>query len=385
MKHSMPNRRHLLVSLLCFLLISVFQNCGQPGSIAVNNDQKITDLAEDTSPTPTSPPAPAPTPPPASPTPVPNAPTSPTVTYKDYQKSVVVNQSTSKVDVLVVIDNSGSMGFEQKNMAARFSSFMGKLQGLDWQIGIVTTDVTTDGTNSFRKDGRLLPFDGLKKNLISSTDDLLTVQNEFSKVIQRPIGEGSGNEQGIKATYRAIERALELSGPNVAMVRPGAALSVIVVTDADETAISTTDIKNKPEKLLEMVNAQLPGKTFKFNSIIVRDGDLACLNLSGSANEGYGKAYQKLTDLTSGVLGSVCESDYGKQLSVIGDSTVEMVRVVTLDCAPADSNKDNIADLVVKNGNNMILNNYTLNGRIVTFNNVLDVGSYNFNYRCAVQ
>ncbi|PRP95400.1 hypothetical protein ENSA5_39910 [Enhygromyxa salina] len=52
-----------------------------------------------------------------------------------------------KVDVLLVIDNSGSMGEEQANLAANFGPFIEKLEdaGADYRIGITTTDL--GGTN----------------------------------------------------------------------------------------------------------------------------------------------------------------------------------------------------------------------------------------------
>lgn len=372
------SKRYLVLGVSFFLLISLFQNCGQPGTIAVSESQKITDLDDGAISTP--PPEPNPNP----------------GSFSDHEKIVTVNQSSNKVDVLVVIDNSISMSLEQQSMATRFSSFLARLQGLDWQVGIVTTDVRDSGISNTalqKTDGRLLPFSSLQRNVIKSTDNEIDAQSAFASVIQRPLNEGSGNEQGVKATYRALERALEATGPNVGLIRPGAALSVVLVSDSDETVNgneltgveATFGEKNKAANLLSYVNTTFPGKPFKFNSIIVRDQDLNCLNLARSGNEAYGKNYQKLTNLTSGVLGSVCESDYGNQLSVIGDSTTELVRNVTLDCAPADSDKNGVVDLVVKDANNVVLNNYTLSGRIVTFVAALPIGSYKFNYRCLVQ
>ncbi|PRQ05978.1 vWA domain-containing protein [Enhygromyxa salina] len=48
-----------------------------------------------------------------------------------------------KVDVLLVIDNSGSMGDEQANLAANFGPFIERLElaGADYRIGITTTDI----------------------------------------------------------------------------------------------------------------------------------------------------------------------------------------------------------------------------------------------------
>ncbi len=375
MKLSYIIKRYLVLAVSSFMLISLFQNCGQPGSIAVSADQKLTDLDDGT-------PGPPP-PPPGNPA------------YRNYDKNLTVNPATTKVDVLVVVDNSGSMSVEQSNMGMRFASFLGKLQGLDWQVGIVTTDVQTNNTAAF-KDGRLLRFNRLNKNLINSTDDIATAQLAFQETVQRPNGEGSGNEQGVKATFRALERAASSADANNGLIRSGAALSVILVSDADETVAgngsagdpNTFGDKNKTENLQAYIATNYPGKTFKFNSIIVRDGDVACLNLAGSGNEGYGRNYQKLTNATSGVLGSVCEADYGNQLSVIGDNTVENVRTVALDCNPVDSDGVGGVNLVVTSGaaNTVVpASSYTLSGRIVTFAQPLAVGSYKFSYTCLVQ
>jgi len=52
-----------------------------------------------------------------------------------------------KVDVLLVIDNSGSMGDEQANIAANFGPFIETLEeaGADYRIGITTTDMGGSG------------------------------------------------------------------------------------------------------------------------------------------------------------------------------------------------------------------------------------------------
>jgi hypothetical protein len=379
MSFSRISKRTLGTAILGLILISFFQNCGQPGSIVANSgSEKVSDAPVDVAlgdevdtpavPTPEEEP-----------------------TLKSYEKVVKINASSNKVDVLVVVDNSGSMSFEQENMANRFNNFLGKLQGLDWQVGITTTDVTTDRKYSEVKGGRLLYFSRMKSYLIKATDDQINAQKAFAQTVQRPSNEGSSKEQGIKATYRALERSLDAKGPNVGLVRDGAALSVILVSDSDETVdnkkpgdVTTFGDKNKGENLLKYIKTQFPNKIVKFNSIIVRDKDKDCLYLKDSGNEAYGKNYQALTNLTSGVLGSVCETDYANQLSIIGDSTTEMTKVVTLECAPVDGDKNGSLDLTVKNSLGVMQNNYTVSGRIVTFAQVLAVDTYTFNYRCLV-
>ncbi len=58
---------------------------------------------------------------------------------------------TNKVDVLFVVDSSGSMANERAALGSRLANFTSGLVGLDWQICVTSTDPT-------REKGNLLPF-----------------------------------------------------------------------------------------------------------------------------------------------------------------------------------------------------------------------------------
>ncbi|MBX9768356.1 MAG: hypothetical protein K2X47_13865, partial [Bdellovibrionales bacterium] len=74
-----------------------------------------------------------------------------------------VSDGPAAVDVLVVVDNSGSMTFEQQNMADRVGSLVDALNAgaggkLSWRIAVTTTDLSDlNGSNRF-SGGRLLEF-----------------------------------------------------------------------------------------------------------------------------------------------------------------------------------------------------------------------------------
>ncbi len=419
MKLQQKHRSYLTLSILGLLLLFNFQNCGQPGSINVSSKDDVVDLstkdpavdpvttkapeADSTNNTTTS-------------TTIPVS-TMPTPVYKTFEKTLSVNETLGKVDVLVVIDNSGSMNYEQLSMSKRFGSFIDKLKGLDWQVGIVTTDMDKD---TELRDGRLVKFNSLNKYLISSSDDLTAAKSAFAAAIQRPANEGSGLEQGIKATYRALERSsssatlsVTVSGDtttyknnNIGLIREGASLAVIVVTDADETsAVSSTGVqlagdekvftdKNFPKSLFNYVSTQYPAKPFKYSGIIVKPEDSACRSnrasfttASGStlqnSNEGYGDHYKQLIDLTGGVMGDVCATDYDSQLKIIGQNSTDAVKDVLLDCAPVDSDKNGRIDVVVQDLiSGAELTNYVVAGNKITFDQLLAVSKYKINYRC---
>lgn len=369
--------RVIAISLLTLTLVS-FQNCAQNASNAfVQNPNFDVASTEEVIEQPVD-----------MPTPEPVA----EIKYQIHSKVITANETTTakKVDVLVVIDNSKSMEYEQTNMGQRFDSFLNQLQGIDWQVGIVTTDVSV-GTGA-TMDGRLLQYSS-GKNLISSKDNLTTAKSLFAKTVKRSEIGGS-NEQGIKASYRALERAAMSGDANAALVRSDAALAIIVVSDADETGSTA---QNNPDNLHQYITKKYPGKSFKFHSLIVKNGDSACLNnkstittSSGSSyvnqNEGYGAAYTKLSQKTSGIIGSVCQADYGNQLQAIGQSTVEQVKQTTLDCEPVDRDNNGYADIEIRNAKtNSLISNYVVKGLQITFDQPLATGSYNVSYLCVAK
>ncbi len=72
--------------------------------------------------------------------------------------------SGAKVDILFVVDNSGSMYEEQGRLSTALASFITSIGAIDWQIGITTTDVS-DGTYGLK--GSLLPFAGLGSKVLT--------------------------------------------------------------------------------------------------------------------------------------------------------------------------------------------------------------------------
>lgn len=306
----------------------------------------------------------------------------------------------TKLDVLVVIDNSGSMANEHKNMASRFGTFLDQLNGIDWQVGIVTTDVragssTSNGkvTEHVKRDGKLVEFVSAPavgegeptmsgQFVISSSMSATTARNWFANTIQMATN-GSGDEQGVAASIRTIQRSTasdSISQRNAALFRSDAALAILVVTDADETNPKGTETQNKPETLINLVKTMWSAKPFSFHSIIVPVGDSVCKGKDG--NESYGYNYVSISNLTGGILGTVCATDYGTQLSAIGKSTQELVSTIALECAPLDLNNDGKADIQITTANGTTAPSYTVEGMNLKFSKELPVGTTTVRYTC---
>lgn len=350
----------LLLGLSLVTIVS-FTNCGQPGAIALKSAELPSNGLQGVDPA------------------LPGTPGVPKTPVLKSMGIDVTSSTNKKIDVLVVIDNSGSMATEQANMAQRFNTFIDELNGLDWQVGIVTTDVSQD---TELRDGRLIPFrGGYTGRVITSQLDLATAKASFSQTIQRTDSGASSDEQGIAASYRAIERSQMAGSDNSTLIRPDAALAIVIVTDANESpkgGIST--IRNEPSKLISLIKGITPQKAISINSIVVKSNDRACLGING--NEAYGTVYESASSSTGGIIGSVCEADYASQLKLIGQTSAGLVNSITLACQPVDANGDGTIDLEIRDPNGNVVSGYTLQGLQMKLAAPLNIGRTNVKYYC---
>jgi hypothetical protein len=302
-------------------------------------------------------------------------------TLQERQQSIAV-RSNNAVDVLFVVDNSGSMSQEQAGIGNKINGFLNKIKDLDWQIALTTTDsrTSTPGPDSISRewgDGQFRPFDSdtgsqyiLRKSQVTATD----AQAMLANAINVGVG-GSGDERGINATYRAVERS-------------GASLAVILISDEDECSTgaagcpAATARNSDPSIAVNFIRSQLgTSKVFSFSSIIQIPGDSSC-----TTGANVGNVYKSITQMTGGVLGSVCASDYTAALNVLGQRVVELVNSVALNCAPQDMNKDGKADVTVQleGAGVMPSSDYTVSGNTLSFTQGLPEGNHRFYYFCKV-
>jgi hypothetical protein len=309
---------------------------------------------------------------------------------KDMSQSINVAAQT-QVDILFVVDNSGSMQEEQQGIGNKINGFLSKIANLDWQIAITTTDdrattPITGDTNRPWSDGQFRPFDsntGSQYILRSTQVTAADAQTKLSAAIQMGIA-GSGNERGINAAYRAVERAA-VAGVNRDFFRPNAKLAVVLISDEDECSVGAAECpaasanKSVPQNMVDLVKNQLgTNKGFSFNSIVYIPGDASCTT---GANQG--NVYKAMSNLTGGVLASVCAQDYTTPLNVIGNRVVQQVSSATLSCPPEDLNGDGKADVqIALAGGGSYTGTYTVQGANVSFSTPLPEGSHKFYFFC---
>lgn len=140
------------------------------------------------------------------------------------------SQSSAKsVDILFVIDNSGSMAEEQEKLQRNFEAFINELVNQDindYQIGVVTTDMSDPS-----QQGRL---QGSPKIINGRTMSKDNVVQAFKRNVV--VGTtGTSYEKALDAMRMALSpQMLDKGKPNEGFLRPGSVLAVIFVGDEDD-------------------------------------------------------------------------------------------------------------------------------------------------------
>ena len=229
-------------------------------------------------------------------------------------ESFVVAPSTA-VDVLFVVDNSGSMADDQDILASNFDAFIEAAANdpdLDFHLGLTTTDVL-GGTGG--------PFVGPFLR-----DSTVGLSARFAE--QARVGiDGSGLELGLDAMRRALD---DYAGTtNAGFLRPTAALSVIIVSDEEDSGdipdVASLDpsAARPPEAYVEFLRALKAGSLTNAQVLFSVVG----IPL-------WAPRYQQVAAEFGGVFLDITAADWGSQLSTIGNATFGLQRLFRLGSPP---------------------------------------------------
>ena len=161
--------------------------------------------------------------------------------------------SVRPVDILFVIDNSGSMSNERENLAQRIDGMINVIDGLDWQIAVTSTD---SRSNDAKSDGRLIEMIGMPgTHVLDSSMNVNLAQSVFGNTVQN-FGNGSNTEEGIYSSKRVIQRYLNGESSHTQFIRPDADLSIVVLSDEDEHSTGTGR-RISPQEFVSFVSNSL--------------------------------------------------------------------------------------------------------------------------------
>ena len=201
----------------------------------------------------------------------------------------------------MVIDNSGSMNDNHKNLGKRFGRlFNDDLQRVDWQMAFIST--------CFRNNDKFYTSRGTGDN--SATHQILSPELEnpenifLNTISSKQGGDCSVNElQGVLNMISSTETHPE------GFFRPDALLAIVIVTDdTDTTNVTSSDIITAAQDAFGQF------KLFTTYGLIVKPGDTACEGREPAVNYKVDDLAQK----TGGITGSICAEDYSPIMTDIG-------------------------------------------------------------------
>lgn len=232
-----------------------------------------------------------------------------------YNEDTFSQDGQPKSDILVVMDNSGSMGFAQDRIAENFEFFVDYAtdQGVDYHLGVVSSDMDDAAesgklwrTNQGRRPGcPLTP----SRAVLWVDPSMSNAAEEFECAL--PGTNGSATEEMLEAGYHALTTHMAPGAYNHGFLRDEAKLSIVIVTDAK-------DQSPRPATFYLSQFMNIKG----FN----RASDLSIHALAGFAVPGTcsydsgpddGK-FAYLVRQTSGVRDEICTTDWKKALEDIG-------------------------------------------------------------------
>ncbi len=267
------------------------------------------------------------------------------------QGSLVAN---NKIDILWMVDNSGSMQPLQQNMASNFDSFIGDIntKGYDFHIAVSTSeaykaDPTLNGYSS--TNASLAKFrDGTDATSHTGIFDILpTTANLINTFVINGV-EGS-NGSGDEREFSSMKTALN-SSMNKGFLRADSFLAVIILSDEDDFSgagraeyggtdhnysASTLDSVQSYISYLDTLTGST-GSTRRYNVSSIAVLDTACYNSHYNASPStiVGQRYISLSAATSGVTGSICDASYASSLTAIQKQIEELSTQFYLSSRP---------------------------------------------------
>lgn len=228
------------------------------------------------------------------------------------------------VDILWVLDNSGTMYEEHQTLEANAEAFITLLSivPVDFQLGVVTTDADTDTPGVLIAD--VLTPD--TPELSSAFLEAITVETN-----------GSRTEEGFVTTLAGADP----EGPNPTFARADADLEVIVFSDEDDQS------ELSPDDFVFQLQAPRVGRMARVNAMV---GDIpdGCFSVTAAADAG--SRYLAAQEATGGLAASMCTTDFETVLHRLALYALGMADTFYLSRVPApESLEVRVDDAIVPN------------------------------------
>lgn len=289
------------------------------------------------------------------------------------------NTVNSKIDILWVMDNSGSMSPSQTNILSNFSSFMKNFnsKNLDYQMAVTTTEAYRAGAN-FANDSTISKYrDGATFSSAGNNYNKHTGINLIYPGVSPDVtatfmingyqgDQGSGDERAFSSFMAALGNK-----SNPLLLRPNSYLAVIILSDEDDFSSASrmeySWIARQQNETTAQYNARfvadhnysysgldtiasylsaldsLTGSTpslrhYNVSAITAKDNTcVQSLLKAGASSTIIGQRYIDLATQTNGVIGSICDPNFAGTLDAIQEKILELSTEFYLQRAPIAS------------------------------------------------
>jgi len=256
------------------------------------------------------------------------------------------NQSanaTKKLDIVWIIDNSGSMADEQDALGSNFSAFIDEFitKDVDFKMAITTTDVSS----SYKK-GRMVNGSDLKLTSAMAKRNENQFKDDFMNLVR--VGtNGSGNEKGLEASEGFMQKYAS------SFLRQDAYLAVVLLSDEEDQS---------PNMVSDYTNYL---KSFKSEAGLVKFYTIADINKTTQKSSGItvgAERYKLASNQTAGVIANI-RDDFYQSLTSMGDSILNLLDSFALGFEPVPGSLK-----VYVNGNLSSDYTYDATSRSIKFN-----------------
>ena len=255
--------------------------------------------------------------------------------HDDREMSAAFN---NQVDILMVIDDSGSMQEKQQNIVKNMDLFLQAMQNtrdLDFHIGVITTTLKQNEVGSSGAWGG---------HLVANPTVIDRNTPNFSDTLRNHImvgTSGSGTEQHFLVTQAALSPPV-VNNENAGFLRPDAYLAIISVSDAEA---QDGDPHSFYKFLLNLKNGDQSKILFYAAYIPTTD------NTCSRSGEDPPVAYEVFFKLIKAKTFGLCDPDFGGKLASFGADLSNSVGGTVLLSRPPD-----VSSIVVTYGSQIISN-----------------------------
>ncbi len=213
------------------------------------------------------------------------------------------------LDILWVVDDSGSMHRFQTNLSTNVGQFVNafSMSGADYHMGVITTTHANLGS--------------IITSSMTNAEALMA--NELF------VGtHGSGIERGIGMSFEALNDPTS-AGTGGSFFRENATLIVIYVSDEPDGSIGGWQ-----QYITFFENLKPTGQFIPYG--VIGDYPNGCSLSNSSSNIAFGEGYWDVIDYFSGYWYSICSTNWGVQLQDIANSMVSRNKFILEKSNPVE-------------------------------------------------